>query len=502
MELSILESLQSGLSEIPAGIWLLQAELILIMSFLLVLILELFGGKSKDSFIPYLLFGGILISILAVLWSSQDSQSVSLFFGMIQLDFPARLIKIIVGISALICIVFVRRASHFFTGAAGMSEFYMLLGVLVIGLYAMSMASHLIFLYLSVELVSISSYILTAYVRKNKAAAEASVKYILFGAFSSAIMLYGISLIYGLTGSLDPAHAAFTAQLASHPAGVQLVALSLILAGLLFKLGAVPFQFWVPDIYQGASFPVVAFFSVAPKAAAFLLLMRFLFKLEVLEVTTYLQWALAAVAIASMTLGNLSALWQSDIKRLLAYSSIAQAGYMIMGLSCFSLLGRASLLYYLGIYLAINLGTFLMAGLMMPPDKPASLQQFAGMGKRLPLMAICLSICLVALVGLPPTAGFTGKWYLFLAVWEQVQHSGEILWWILLLVALINTVISLFYYLKIPILMFLREKNINSVYKGDLILTTVSVTLCIPVVMLGLWGFDWLMNEIQLGLWN
>ena len=502
MELSILEGLQSGLSEIPEGIRLLHAELIVVVSLLVVLLLELFGRRSKTILIPYVLLGGIMLSISTIIYGGVQSGEESLFFGMIQLDFPARMIKIIVGACAMICIIFAQRAGHFFSGSSGMGEFYLLLAGLVLGLYAMSMASHLLFMYISIELVSICSYLLTAYVKKDRAAAEASVKYILFGAFSSAIMLYGISLIYGLTGSLDLTDAGFVAQLALHPSGVQITALSLILVGLLFKLGAVPFQFWVPDIYQGASFPVVAFFSVAPKAAGFLLLIRFLYGLNGLEVADYIQWILATIAVASMTLGNLSALWQKDTKRLLAYSSIAQAGFMMMGVSCFSVLGRSALLYYVCVYLAINLGVFLLAGLLIPPDKPADIQQFAGMGKRLPLLAVCLSICLIALVGLPPTAGFVGKWYLFLAVWEQIQQSGQSLWWILIISALVNTVISLFYYMKIPVMMFLRDKNSARNFPHDNFLSAVSVVLSMLVIVFGLWGFDWLMNGIQTGLWN
>ena len=502
MELSILKSLQSGLSEIPLGLRHLHIELILISSLVIILFLELFAGKIKNWLIPAILFGGIATGLLSIIFFGIQSENSTLFFGMIHMDYPAHLIRFIIGASALICIVFAYRSTHYFSGASGMGEFYLLMTALLIGLYTMSMASHLLFLYLSIELVSVSSYLLTTYVRKDKAAAEASVKYILFGAFSSAIMLYGISLLYGLTGSLDPSSPGFIAQLAAYPPGVQLIALSFVLAGLLFKVGAVPFQFWVPDIYQGASFPVVAFFSVAPKAAGFLLLIRFLFRLEDLEITIYLQWILAMVAVASMTLGNLSALWQQDFKRLLAYSSIAQAGFMMMGVSCFSMLGRTALLYYICIYMLINLGTFLLAGLLIPVDKPASIQQFAGMGKRLPFMCICLSVCLIALIGLPPTAGFIGKWYLFLAVWEQIIDSGEILWWALIVIALINTVISLFYYLKIPILMFFRPEIKDSDFAGDRVLTFVSFALSIPVVVLGIWGFDTLLNNIQVGLWN
>nr|WP_235985515.1 NADH-quinone oxidoreductase subunit N [Spirosoma utsteinense] len=393
-------------------------------------------------------------------------------------------------------------------------EWFPILIAMTLGLFLMTLSVNLLSIYLSIELVSICSYLLTALVADRKAS-EGGIKYLLFGAISSAVMLYGMSLLYGMTGTLDLTADGFGAELARQDTGVVAVAMLLTLAGLLFKLAGVPFHVWTPDAYEAAPVPVAAFFSVAPKAAAVLVLMRLVTALPMGAPTadgldgfapegataTVLQVPLAVLALAGILIGNLSALRQTDAKRMLAYSTIAHAGFLLVGVVALNKAGFDAVLFYAGTYLFLSLAAFFLVDLLARHTNSASLamSQFAGLGARQPLLSVALTIVMLGLTGLPPTVGFTAKVLAFSALYDAYQHSGNP--WLLTLFAigLLNALISLVYYLKIPFLLFFRplpERSASwvggSLPKGPVWL---AVGLVVPVVGLFLKP-DWLLRLI------
>jgi NADH-quinone oxidoreductase subunit N len=349
------------------------------------------------------------------------------------------------------------------------AEWFALTIALLIGAFVLTMAVNLLVLYLSLELISICSYLLTA-LSADRRGSEGGLKYMLFGAVSSAVMLYGMSLLYGMTGTLDITAPAFGLGLTQNEPAVVLVAGLLALAGLLFKLSAVPFHFWTPDAYEAAPVPVAALLSVVPKAAALLALIRFVSALSGNGLTdggptsgiglsqlADIQVPLAVLALAGILLGNLSALRQTDAKRLLAYSTIAQAGFLLVGVVALNQAGLQGATFYMATYLFMTLPAFfLIEQLARANGGSFALADFAGLGPRQPLLAISLTVVMLSLVGLPPTVGFTAKLLVFTALFDAWQTSGNG-WLLALFVAgLLNAVVSLVYYLRIPYLLFFR----------------------------------------------
>ena len=383
-----------------------------------------------------------------------------MFLDLIFLDNQAILIKAVIALGAVMVVLWetgvwqTSDPGEAVTRRQLPTEWYALLTALVLGLFLLSMAVNLLSIYLSIELVSISSYLLTGLVGDRKAS-EGGLKYLLFGAVSSAVMLYGMSLLYGLTGTLDITSPAFGLELAQDGT-VTLVAGLLTMAGLLFKLSAVPFQIWTPDAYEAAPVPVAAFFSVGPKAAALLVLMRLLSALPV----EGMQTPLAVIALAGILIGNLSALRQTDAKRMLAYSTIAQAGFLLVGVVALSDAGFQAAIFYMATYLFISLAAFFLIDALAPAGS-LRITDFAGRMSASPLLTICLVVVALALTGFPLTVGFTAKVLSFSALFSAYQSTGNpwLIW--LFGVGLANVVISLFYYIRIPFLLIFRPQPGN-----------------------------------------
>ena len=369
-------------------------------------------------------------------------------------------------------------------------EWYSLLIAMTLGLFLMTISVNMLSIYLSIELVSICSYLLTALTADRKAS-EGGIKYLLFGAISSAIMLYGMSLLYGMTGTLDLTADAFGAEMARQEGAVVAVAMLLTLAGLLFKLAAVPFHVWTPDAYEAAPVPVAAFFSIGPKAAAVLVIIRVVTALPVSapdgSTAFVLQTPLAVLALAGILIGNLSALRQTDAKRLLAYSTIAHAGFLLVGVVAMNKAGFDAVLFYVGTYLFISLAAFFLIDLLARSQgQDLTIRTFAGLGPKQPLLAIALTVVMLALTGLPPTVGFTAKLLSFSALYDAWQQSGNA--WLLALFALglLNALISLVYYLKIPFLLFFRPPVADLSHPMPLpkVAVWLAVGLVVPIVLL------------------
>lgn len=416
--------------------------------------------------------------------SQWNDPSGYLFHHLLYIDHKSVFFKILIVIAFLFVLIHVKIADTVLP-----NEFYAVLLVVVMGLFLMTMAVNGLSIYLSIEFVSVGSYFMASLGREKKSS-EGGLKYLLFGALSSAVMLYGLSFLYGMTGTLDLTSEVFTNQLVENHSSLVLIVGFLTLTGVLFKLSLVPFHIWTPDVYEGATTPVVAFLSTAPKAAALLMLMRLLSVL-----TADFQQLMGIIALLSILIGNLSALWQNDLKRLLAYSGIAQAGFILMGLVAFNQSGFESATFYIIVYVLMNLAAFLLLDLI--GEGSIDLPSFAGKGTSQPFLSICFTIVLVALVGLPPTAGFTAKLLVFSSLWESYQATNNGLLLVLLVVGLLNAVISLFYYFKIPFYLFFKNNISSKTTNSPLFGRMMAFLLTLALILLFLKA-DWLVGYIKL----
>ncbi len=337
-------------------------------------------------------------------------------------------------------------------------EFFALTVLMTAAMMVMAEARDLLMLFLSMEAVGLVSYVMAGYMRTSLRSTEASLKYVLFGAVSSAIMLYGMSLLYGMTGSMEFDQIRVALFAGSVDNFGLLVVIVLILAGMSYKIAAVPFHYWAPDVYEGAPTPVSALFSVGPKAAGFALMIRFFY-------TTFaggtdagatlvqdINWPLlvAVMSVVTMTYGNLVALRQTNVKRMLAYSSIAHVGYLLMGFVLLSTSGLASILFYLLIYTLMNLGAFFFVVAINNHLKSEELSDYVGVGFRAPWAGVAMVIFMASLTGVPPFAGFVGKFYLFTAAMDK-----QLFW--LVIAAALNSVVSLYYYFRVVRALFLTK---------------------------------------------
>jgi NADH-quinone oxidoreductase subunit N len=331
------------------------------------------------------------------------------------------------------------------------SEYHALILFSISGQCLMAASNDLIMVFIGLEISSISSYILAGYLRDDKRANEAALKYFLLGSFATAFFLYGVALIYGSTKSvnLSVVRQVLTGQDAPSPVFIG-VAAALMFVGLAFKVSAAPFQIWAPDVYQGAPVPVAAFLSAGPKAAAFAVMLRiFMTALEPIgRAWEPLVWG---VALLSMTVGNFAALLQTNIKRMLAYSSIAHAGYVLVAVTSRSDAGIAAVMFYLAAYAFMNVGAFAaVSALAGKGERYTSIDDFAGLGQKQPVTAAMFSIFLLSLIGVPLTGGFFGKFYIFKAALDS--H----LYWLTVL-GLLNSAVAAYYYLRILVVMYMHE---------------------------------------------
>lgn len=462
------------------------------------------------------LLGGLTLVVLAgaVVWAVLLPWRGFLFGRLLFVDNQAQFMQVVIALAALVVVAY-EVATDRTRPVAQPPEWYAILVAMTLGLFLMTLSVNLLSIYVSLELVSIASYLLTA-LTATRRASEGGIKYLLFGAVSSAIMLYGMSLLYGMTGTLDLTADAFGAELARQDAAVATVAVLLTGAGLLFKLAGVPFHIWTPDAYQAAPVPVAAFFSVGPKAAAVLVLMRVITALPVESSAGVampggatagdLQTPLAVLALAGILIGNLSALRQTDAKRMLAYSTIAHAGFLLVGVVALNRAGFEAVLFYAGTYLLLSLPAFLLIDLLSrtvnigPSDNALTIAGLAGLGAKQPLLSVSITLVMLGLTGLPPTVGFTAKLLSFSALFDAYQQSGKP--WLLALFALglLNALISLVYYLKIPFLLFFRPVPANSngnsaAVKLPNIAVGLVVGLVLPILLLFLKP-DWLLKLI------
>lgn len=420
-----------------ADLWSFAPEFWLTALAVLLLLVDLATEPGRKIAVAVMALVGTLLSIIptSVLLHGEPR---AIFYGTLALDGFAVFFKIIVAVAT--ALVILASIDYFRAGNRFEGEFYALLVFMAVGLDLMAASADLILLALAIEFVSLMSYVLAGYLKSNPKSNEAGIKYFLFGATASAVMLFGFSILYGLTGSTNLYDIA--GKLRQIPSPALWLAVGMMLAGFGFKISMVPFHQWTPDVYEGAPTPVAAYLSVASKAAGFAALVRVLI---VVINPLQLNWVLlvAVLAALSMTLGNLLALPQRNIKRMLAYSSISHAGFILIGVAAYrGDFGTPGLLIYLFGYTFTQLGAFFVATLLGQQLGSDDIPAFAGVARRAPVPAFLMALFMLSLIGIPLTSVFLGKYYILSAAIDN-----GLLW--LAVVAVINTVISAYYYVGV-----------------------------------------------------
>jgi len=460
-------------------------ELVLAGFAIAVILLDLFiqrkGVLAGVSIAGLVVSGGFTLAM----WGGSPQAA---FNNMLAVDSFAIFFKLLfLGIAALVILASVDYVSKF---ARFQGEYYALVLLSALGMMLMAATAELISIYIALELTSISLYILVGFL-KDKKSTEASLKYLLLGAVASAVLLFGMALIFGFTGKTQLGEIARSIQAMSPQAVMAspalLLGMVLLVAGFGFKIAAVPFHMWVPDVYEGAPTPVTAYLSVASKAAGFAVILRVFYSAFGLPYWLSLDWGIifAVLSAVSMTLGNVVAITQVNIKRMLGYSSVAQAGYLMVGLATVGLspaadvLGRSGVLFFLASYALTNLGAFIAIIAISNKLNSDKIDDFSGMGKRAPLLALALTLCLISLIGMPPAAGFMAKFYIFSTA---VQHN--LLW--LVIIAVLNSVISAYYYLRVVKVMWLGEPASDEKVPSSAALRLALAISCLGVLILGI----------------
>jgi NADH-quinone oxidoreductase subunit N len=467
----------------------LYPEIILAVFSFLILLLQSINSSRFKGWYGYVSLLGVLgaVAVIACEPASFASGSVGYWFnGLWVVDNFSRFFKLIfllgTGLTILISMKYLENEDmqH--------GEYYAMILFATIGMMILASGAELIMIFLGVELMSISLYVLAGYTRARMASNESALKYFLLGSYATGFLLYGIALIYGSTGTTDiRAISKFMMTSGLHSPTI-IIGMGLLVIGFGFKTASVPFHMWTPDVYQGAPAPVTAFMSAGPKAAAFAAFVRvFMGALPSLHAEwTGVIWVLA---VMTMSVGNIIALVQEDIKRMLAYSSIAHAGYVLVAFLSASELGISSILYYLLAYTFMNLGAFAVITVLAGKgEKRVHVQDYRGLSYKHPLAALAMSLFLFSLAGIPPTAGFMGKFYIFSAAIKE----GYI--W-LAIIGVVNSVVSVYYYLRVTVVMYMQEpaeeiETVSPVFsKGVVLAICISVY---GVLALGLFSSSYI----------
>ena len=475
-------------------------EVALCATILAVILLDLFLKREQSYKTGILALVGLLV-VTYFIFNGFSLDARSAFMGMLKLDAFGSFFKLLFVTATFLVIVYsfyARELERYRTG-----EYYALLLTATLGMFFLSCSKDFLMFYLSIETVSLSSYLLTGYTKRSSLSNEAAVKYLIYGATASGVMLFGISYIYGMTGTLNIEQ---VLNVVAFNSISLFAALLLLMVGLWFKVAAVPFHFWCPDVYQGAPTPITAYLSVASKTAGFAAIFRILTPyFNVSELSTSIAGVMRGIdmgnvfyviSIATMTFGNLVALRQTNIKRLLAYSSIAHAGYVLMGFAVFSQTAMEAMLFYLAVYLMMNLGAFLIVITLENKLGSAELDSYSGVMKKMPFLFVSLTVILFSLTGLPPTAGFIAK----LNLLYMLVETGSWHFYALALVAVANTVVSLYYYMNIVrIMAFQRPREDIPAPAWSVIDTLLILIMVAPILIFGVY-FSPIAKLVQISL--
>lgn len=475
-------------------------ELFLSAAILLIIILDLLLKKEQKIWTGILSAAALLISVFLI-YKQYQLPVHDIFHGMLVVDSMAVLVKLIAAVSSIIIILFS------LPYVEEKTEYYILILITTLGMYLMASVNDILMIILSMELVGLMSYVLTGFTKRNVKSDEASLKYILYAAASTAVMAFGFSYIYGMTGETNLIKIQQALMTNPPNQAAFFVAVVLVLAGLGYKIAMVPFHFWLPDVYEGAPTPITAFLSVGPKAAGLAVMIRFLITVTAhptsgmatafaQNLQIHLPMLIAVLSVITMTFGNTVALRQTNIKRLMAYSSIAHAGYMIMAMVVFNAQGFTAILFYLIIYMFMNFGAFWVIITMTKRLNSDEISAFRGLGYRSPYAAVALAIFLFSLTGLPPLAGFIGKLYLFAAVIKAE-------WYVLAILGVLNSVVSLYYYANIVRTMFLESAPVQEAVPFNLYDKVLVTVLLVPVLLFGVyWSPVLKLTEISFNVFH
>ncbi len=450
--------------------FLLAPELALAALALAIVVADLLISDKAKASLAYVAAVGLIVpAVLVVLVGQTPGTS---FFDTLVVDPLATFFQLLLLLSTAVVLLtsvdYLRRRTRY------LGEYVAVMLFATLGALFLVSGDELITIYVAIELTSISQYVLAGFLKGNAESSEAGMKYLLLGALSSAILLYGIALLYGATGTTTLA--GIRAALGSGPPStVALLGVALLIAGFGFKMAVVPFQMWVPDVYQGAPTPTTAFLSVASKLAGFAVVLR-VFGVGLQPLGNVWPDAFAILAAVTMTVGNVAALRQTNVKRLMGYSSIGQAGYALTGLAAASHATSTGLVFFLAAYALTNLGAFVAIIFFSDRLGSDALADYDGLWRRSPGMALALTICLLSLVGMPPMVGFWSKVYLFFSVFDV-----GLVW--LVVVGLLNSVLAAFYYLKIVHAMYLKPPPLEKSLGGN-VPAAATLTLVVVVVVL------------------
>jgi len=455
----------------------LLPEIGLVVLAAIVLIVDLLWRDETRRYMGWLTAAGLaVIVLLAVLFARPAAAGELIWGGMLRFDQAGFVFRLIFLTGAALTALYTAVTDS----VRLRGEFYALILVSTLGMSLMASAADLVMLFLAIETTSIPLYALAGFILRDQKSVEAGIKYLLFGAMASAILLYGFSLIYGFTGTTQLYDLGTAFKTANLPTVLIVGVIALILVGFGFKISAVPFHFWAPDVYQGAPTPVAGFLSTASKAAGFAALMRVM-AVAFPEQAALWSIMLAVLATASMLVGNYLALAQKSLKRLLAYSSIAQAGYMLIGVAAGTEFGSLASTYYLMAYLVTNLAAFGVIAWVERVTGSDEITAFAGLSRRSPGLGLVMIAVLLSLGGIPPFAGFFGKVLVFAAAMEK-----GLVW--LALVGIFNAIIGLYYYLAVLKTIYVNEPvNANRLPKANLAWQVALAVCVISILVLGFW---------------
>lgn len=463
---------------------LLLPEILLTSWLCLLLIIDFSFPRLPNEQLAYFSIAGLVATLGCLAWLDFTGVTGTLFSNMFALDRMALFFKMFIVGSTILVILASIDYIHRFKFFRG--EYYFLTLMSALGMMFMASANDLLSVFVALEFSTLGFYVLVAYLREDTASNEAGIKFFILGIFAAGLLAYGISLVYGETGKL-----VFSDMTAAQATPGLVIGFLLIFGALGFKIGAVPFHSWIPDTYHGSPTPVTAFLSIAPKAAAFAILLRMFF---VALATFKPIWALLLIAasILSMTYGNIVAIAQRNMKRLLAYSGIAQIGNILIGLATGTKMGSDALLFYLVTYLFANLGAFAIVIAVSEAIGSEEIDDYSGLGRRSPFLAFSMLIFLLSLAGVPPLAGFIGKLYIFVAAIKEGLY-------LLIAVGLINIVISMYYYLIVVKKMYVTEPHDRSPVKVSGPIKVVVYVCLIGTLVIGVYPqpvSDWVVSAI------
>ena len=452
-------------AEQAANVHRLAPEIILCAFGMLVMALDPFVPAANQRRLGWLAFAGTLLALFGVYLAEHDAGLA--YSGLIRVDaFSVFVHAVVIVASALAVLGSLNYLDH---EGIQRGEYYALVLFATAGMGILAGANELVTAFLGLEMSSISTYILAGFRRRATVSNEASLKYFILGSFATAFFLYGIAMTYGATGTtrIDRIQEALAKQPAT---ALAILGLGLMFVGLGFKVVAAPFQIYAPDVYEGAPTPVTALLASGPKAATFALMLR-VFDTSFGSLGNFWFWAIWVSAVLTMCIGNFAALVQTNVKRMLAYSSIAHAGYILVAFTASTAAGIAAVLFYLAAYALMKVGAFLvLAHLGQQGEKRLDIKDYAGLGSKQPVLAACFSLFLLSLLGLPATAGFLGKFFAF-----QAALDSRIVW--LVVIAAINSVVGAYYYLRVIVAMYFWEPSKD--YTPSAVAPALTAALCV-----------------------